>query len=153
MVTEISRRQDRTRGAQDGYWFPLTYLALTDRDGEFATLSRQSEGGARSRPCSVSGARSSAAGRSPLPADFEKSFPDIGIARVRRGPLSATLVLAGSSRFFSFHYGDAVIEGVRFATAFFGKGQFVPDAAEKRGAVYLLRQSLEAPYISRSGRR
>ena len=82
----------------------------------------------------------------PLPTDFERSFPEVGIARIRRGPLSATLVLGGSSRILSLRYGDAVIEGVRFATAFFGKGQFVPDAAEKRDSAYVFRQALEAPY-------
>ena len=120
---------------------------MTDRDGQFATLAQRSEGGARlstlleypelSQPLPAG---------APLPADFERSFPDVGIARIRRGPLSATLVLGGSSRFFALRYGDAVIEGVRFATAFFGKGQFVPDTAEKRGDGYVFRQSLEAPY-------
>ena len=148
VVTEISRRQDQyTRGGTNGYWFPLTCLAVTDRDGQFAALARQSEAGARlstlleypqlSQPLPAGSA---------LPAEFERTFSDIGIARIRRGPLSATLVLGGSSRFFSFHYGDAVLEGLRFATAFFGKGQFIPDTAEKRGGVYVLRQSLEAPY-------
>jgi hypothetical protein len=148
VVTEISRRQDQyTRGGTNGYWFPLTYLALRDRDGQFATLSRQSEDGARlSTLLEYPELAQALPAGSPLPADFEKPFPDVGIARIRRGPLSATVVLGGSSRFFSFHYGDAVIEGLRFATAFFGKGQFVPDVAEKRAGVYVLKQSLEAPY-------
>jgi len=148
VVTEISRRQDQyTRGNTNGYWFPLTYLAVVDRDGQFATLARQAEGGARlstlleypelSQPLPAG---------APLPTDFERSLPDIGLARIRRGPLSATLVLGGSSRFFALRYGDAVIEGVRFASAFFGKGQFVPDSTERRGTTYLLKQALEAPY-------
>jgi hypothetical protein len=148
VVTEISRRQDQyTRGNTNGYWFPLTYLAVVDRDGQFATLARQAERGARlstlleypelSQPLPAG---------APLPTDFERSLPDIGLARIRRGPLSATLVLGGSSRFFALRYGDAVIEGVRFASAFFGKGQFVPDSTERRGTTYLLKQALEAPY-------
>ena len=148
VVTEISRRQDQfTRGGTNGYWFPLTYLALNDKDAQFATLAKRSEGGARlstlleypqlSQPLPAG---------APLPTDFERSFADIGIARIRRGPLSATFTLGGSSRILSFRYGDAVIEGVRFATAFFGKGQFVPDAGEKRDAAYVFRQALEAPY-------
>jgi hypothetical protein len=56
------------------------------------------------------------------------------------------LTLGGSSRILSFRYGDAVVEGVRFATAFFGKGQFVPDAGEKRDPAYVFKQTLEAPY-------
>jgi len=42
--------------------------------------------------------------------------------------------------------GGAVIEGVRFASAFFGKGQFVAPHIEKQGAGYVLRQRLEAGY-------
>jgi hypothetical protein len=148
VVTEISRRQDQfTRGGTNGYWFPLTYLALNDKDAQFATLAKRSEGGARlstlleypqlSQPLPAG---------APLPTDFERSFPEIGIARVRRGPLSATFTLGGSSRILSFRYGDAVVEGIRFATAFFGKGQFVPDAGEKRDPAYVFRQALEAPY-------
>ncbi|MEP6914646.1 MAG: hypothetical protein ABJC89_03340, partial [Acidobacteriota bacterium] len=155
VVTEISRRQDQfTRGGIDGYWFPLTYLALNDQDGRLSTLA------ARSAPA---GARLSALleypdllqplpAAQPLPDDFEKPFPDVGIARIRRGPLSATLVLGGFSRFFTLRHGDAVVDGVRFATSFFGKGQFIPDAGEKTAAGYTLRQALEAPYYQPLGK-
>ena len=149
VVTEISRRQDQyARGGIAGYWFPLTFLALADRDGQFAAMAREA---------AVAGARLSALLEYPqlsaplppslsLPEDFEKPFPEVGIARIRRGRLSATLMLGGSSRLLTLRHGGAVIEGVRFATSFFGKGQFVPDTAEKRGHTYHLRQSLEAPY-------
>lgn len=149
VVTEISRRQDQyARGGVDGYWFPLTYLAVTDQDGLFATMAREAAGeGVRlsalleypelSEPLPVS---------RPLPDDFEKPFPEVGIVRIRRGPLSATLVLSGSSRLITLRHGGAVMEGVRFATSFFGKAQFIPDTGEKRGNTYHLRQSLEAPY-------
>ena len=148
VVTEISRRQDQfTRGSTNGYWFPLTYLALNDRDAQFATLAKRSEGGARlSTLLEYPHLSQPLTDNAPLPTDFERSFTDIGIARIRRGPLSATFTLGGTSRILSFRYGDAVVEGVRFATAFFGKGQFVPDAAEKTDPAYVFRQALEAPY-------
>jgi hypothetical protein len=155
VVTEISRRQDQyTRGGVNGYWFPLTYLAVLDRDGQFAALARRGAEGARlsalleypelSQPLPAS---------QPLPENFERAFPVIGIARIRRGPLSATLILGGSSRLFTLRHGEAVVEGVRFATAFFGKGQFIPETAEKRGGSYLFRQALEAPYYQPLARR
>jgi hypothetical protein len=148
VVTEISRRQDQyTRGTVSGYWFPLRYLAIVDRDGQFATLAGRASDGARlsalleypelSQPLPAS---------QPLPEDFEKPFPHVGIARIRRGPLSSTLILGGSSRLFTLRHGEAVLEGVRFATSFFGKGQFVPDSAAKRGDIYEFRQLLDAPY-------
>ena len=55
-------------------------------------------------------------------------------------------MLGGSSRFFTLRYGNAVMEGLRFATSFFGKAQFIPQTAVKRGNTYEFRQSLEAPY-------
>ncbi len=159
VVSEISRRQDQfTRGTITGYWFPLTYMAATDRNGQFATLA------ARAAP---DGARLSALLEypelsQPLPQsvalsdNFEQTFNDVGIARIRRGSLSATLVLGGSSRFFTLRYGGAVMEGIRFATSFFGKGQFIPQTGVKRPpsrardgeavGAYEFRQSLEAPY-------
>ena len=148
VVSEISRRQDQfTRGTSIGYWFPLTYLAIADGDGRLATLAAGAAGGARlsalleypelSRPLPS---------QLPLPDDFVREFTDVGIARVRRGPMSATLVLGGASRFLALRYGDAVMEGLRFATAFFGKGQFVPTIVEKQPDGYRFRQELEGPY-------
>jgi hypothetical protein len=150
VVSEISRRQDQfTRGTVVGYWFPLTYMAVKDQNGRLAMLAgRAAADGARlsalleypelSQPLPSPG---------PLPENFEKTFDDVGIARIRRGPLSATLILGGSSRFFTLRYGDAVLEGARFATSFFGKGQFVPQTGVKRSTVYEFRQSLEGPYF------
>jgi hypothetical protein len=148
VVTEISRRQDQyTRGTVTGYWFPLTYLALKDGNGRLATLARAAADGAR---LSTLLEYPELAGPLPasalLPDDFERQLSAIGIARIRRGPRSATVILGGSSRLLTLRSGPVVLEGVRFATSFFGKGQFVPDVASRDGAVYRLRQSLVAPY-------
>jgi hypothetical protein len=55
-------------------------------------------------------------------------------------------MLTGSSRLLTLRHGGAVMEGIRFATSFFGKAQFVPEAGGKRDGSWRLRQSLEAPY-------
>ena len=153
VVTEISRRQDQyTRGGIDGYWFPLTYLALLDRTPVLNAMARQAAGGARLSTLLEYPELGSATGpAAELPSNFERTFPEIGIARIRRERLSATLILGGSSRLLSLHNGAAVVEGVRFATAFFGKGQFIPDSADRSGSTYRFRQSLEAPYYQPLG--
>jgi hypothetical protein len=84
--------------------------------------------------------------REPLPDDYERLFPAIGVAHIRRGSRDGTIVLANNSSFFSMRKGSAVVQAVRFAASFFGKGQFVPQAGDKQGAGYSLRQTLEAPY-------
>jgi hypothetical protein len=148
VVTEISRRQDQfTRGTVTGYWFPLTYMALTDRDGRAATLAARATDGARlSALLEYPELSQPLPAQLPLPDDFAHELKDVGIARIRRGPLSATMMLGGSSRFFALRYGDAALEGLRFATAFFGKGQFVPAIVSKRENGYLFRQALDGPY-------
>ena len=167
VVSEISRRQDQfTRGTVTGYWFPLTYMAVTDKDGRLATLADRaaSEGGRLSALLEYPELSQPLPAPLPLPDDFEQVFDDVGIARIRRGPLSATLVLGGSSRFFTLRYGSAVMEGLRFATSFFGKAQFIPRTPSRRAAAiaparerfgaastYEFRQSLEAPYYQPSG--
>lgn len=149
VVTEVSKRQDQfVRGTMSGYWFPVNYLAVHDGDRQLAGLARG---------LAPENARLSAlleypelAGPLPaaeaLPEDYEKWFGAVGLARIRRGRWDATLVLQESSRFFSARNGGAVINAVRFATSFFGKGQFVPDACVKEGPKYVFRQSLSAPY-------
>ena len=148
VVTEISRRQDQyTRGNISGYWFPLTWLAVTDGDPLFSTMAAQAGEGARlSTLLEYQDLSKALPAAGPLPGGYEKPFPEVGIWRIRRGPLSATLILGGSSRLIALRYGSVVVEGIRFATSFFGKGQFVPDAAERRDSTYRFRQSLQAPY-------
>ncbi len=145
----VSSRQDRdTRGNAAGYWFPLAYLAQHDSNKDFAAIAtllgpehssladflEYPELLRPSPPLTL------------LPVDFEKYFPASEMVRVRRAALSGTVILRGSSRVFAMQYGDAAITGVRFASAFFGKGQFVPEQFEKRGKVWYMRQILEAPY-------
>lgn len=149
VVTEISRRQDANeRGDMARYWFPLRTLAIRDRDGRFAALTRKYEPRYASLPTlldhpDIAGALPASA---PLPDNFEKVFPVIQLARFRRGETSASILLGGTSRFFTLRHGDAVIEALRFSAAFFGKGQFVPTEWAKEGSSYVLKQKLEAGY-------
>jgi hypothetical protein len=150
VVTEISRRQDQyERGEIGRYWFPLRYLAVRDGDGRFAALADPFAARYARLPALMEYPELAAPGpaHAPLPEHYERQFPAVGIARIRRGPVSATLILGASSRFFTLRRGTAVINAVRMASAFFGQGQFVPQEAEKRKDGYYFRQALEGGYL------
>ena len=149
VVTEISRRQDQyNRGGMERYWLPLRYLAIHDKDGQFAEVVRRIE---------EKGASLSAYLRYPellqplpaskaLPEDFHRLMPVLGIARVRRGRMSASVLMNGNSRFFTMRQGECVIEAVRFSSAFFGKGQFRPERFEHIDGGYRMTQTMTGPY-------
>lgn len=147
VVTEISSRQDANeRGDMRRYWFPLRFMALRNRDGRFAALARRYE------PAYASLAlyyeypelRAALPPDAPLPENYRKRFDELGITRIRRGAVSATVIGNGNSRFFTLRNGGCVINAVRFASAFFGKGQFVPEQFADGGLT--MRQTLEGPY-------
>jgi len=149
VVTEISRRQDRyERGDMRNYWFSLQYMAVYDQDGRFAALARRfvprhaALGALMEYPELLKSAPPDAL----LPDKYEKEFHALGIARIRRGLTSATTILGGDSRFFTLRRGEAVIQAVRFASAFFGRGQFIPQRVTRRDGGYWLSQDLEGAY-------
>lgn len=150
VVTEISHRQDRnTVGNMGRYWLALRYLARTDGDGRFETLARAFE----PRYASLAYLmvwdvlRQPGPRPEPIPDDYERFFPNTHLAHIRRGKTSASIITEGSSRIFALRRGQAVINGVRVASAFFGKAQLVPDEGERTGGVYRMKQHLEGPYF------
>jgi len=147
--TGISRRQDlNTRGGLARYWHPLAVLAQRDNNPIYRGLARHYAREAVSLTqimlepelVKLQGAVA------PVPDNYEKLFPRMGVARIRRGLTSATIFTQQNPTFFSLRRGDAVINAVRFATGFFGKGQFKPTEFVQRDGAYVLTQSLEGPY-------
>jgi hypothetical protein len=149
VVTGISRRQDlNQRGTMGRYWFPLAMLGQRDRNGQYWMLAKHFEAEYASLATMLDHPELGDAGPEPkpVPEDYRREFPSLGLARVRRGATSASVLWRGASRFFTLRRGDAVIEAVRFASAFFGKGQFAAQFFEKQGDSFVLRQDLEAGY-------
>ncbi|MBI4890809.1 MAG: hypothetical protein HY821_09320 [Acidobacteria bacterium] len=149
VVTEISNRQDQyNRAGMERYWLPLRYLAILDNNGQLAELTRRVEEKAGSlsaylrypllsKPLPAS---------QPLPDNFHKLMPVLEIARTRRGPVSATFMMGGNSRFFTMRRGKCVVEALRFSSAFFGKGQFKPTKWEQVDGGYRMTEHLDGPY-------
>ncbi len=152
VATEISTRQDQyTRGTMGGYWLALRHLAVTDRIGAYETLARQGSP-AIWELTEYPHLQQAGPNPAPLPENYEKLFPLSQVARIRRGLTSASILLGGTSRFFALRRGDAQINAVRFASAFFGKGQFIPKTGEKRDDRYEMAQDLDAGYYQPVGR-
>ncbi|HMD83609.1 MAG TPA: hypothetical protein VKO18_02780 [Terriglobia bacterium] len=152
-ATDISRRQDRFQPATlRSYYLAYRFLARHDGNGRFATVAGDIESiylhqlsGELIYFMEITELRHGLPPREPLPANYEKFFPASEFAHIRRGGRSAT-VLGGDSRFFSFRHDGAVVEGVRLASAFFGKGQFSAPLS-RRGSGYRLEQELEGYYL------
>jgi len=148
-VTEISGRQDKDLPGNVGRsWFPYRLLAVRDRNPLFADVEEHhrkhaSLGELMEYPelLAVSPAAK------PVPDNYEKIYPVNGYARIRRGQMSATLLMRNTSKFLSFRYGGVVMDGVRMAGSFFGKGMFTPSLAQKRKNAYHFEQTLQAGYF------
>jgi len=158
VVTDYSRRQDKLQRAWPStYYIHYRILGARDKDGRLAAMADRIVAASRSNPdrVPISGelpelmlrpelARESVP-RLPLPEDYVRHFRQSEVVRLRRGELSATIV-GRSPRFLSVRSGGVVLEAVRLASAFFGKGQFVGQRIERDGAAFVLRQELEAAY-------
>jgi len=149
VVTEISGRQDANQPRDmAAYWFPLRYLAMLDNNGQYATMLAPLEPARMELPAvmeypDIWGAPPAA---EPLPDEFTKDYPLTEMTRIRKGRLSATLLRRRNAPHLVMHAGEAVVRGIRFASAFFGRGEFLPMTVEKRPDGLYLRQQLEAQY-------
>ncbi|GAB3894887.1 hypothetical protein GCM10028803_10560 [Larkinella knui] len=154
IVTEASNRQDKgTIGNMARYYYCYRYMALLDKNGEMAALCRLIE-----KTCP----KEQLAGylnyfledptlwrelpaSKPLPTNYAKAFPFSGVVRIRRGNWDSTL-LSNNASWLTFHKGNAVLQGMRMATTFFGKGQFDSTKIEQQGDSWVLQKSLDGPY-------
>lgn len=147
-VTEISRRQDlNQRGTLFNHWPALAYMAWKDQNGRYATLARQFEPvyGSPSYILRWPQYSNSLPANQPLPDNFVKDFPVTGLVRIRRGAKSIS-ILRGRDRFFTYRHGAAIVNAVRFSSAFFGKGQFSSKTLTHEGGSYVMTQDLDAGY-------
>jgi hypothetical protein len=154
IVTEASNRQDKgTIGNMAKYYYCYRYMALLDKNGEMAALCRLIE-----QTCP----KAQLAGylnyfledptlwnelpaSKPLPTNYAKAFPYSGVVRIRRENWDSTL-LSNNASWLTFHKGNAVLQSMRVAASFFGKGQFDSTKIEQQGDTWVMQKSLDGPY-------
>ncbi len=155
LVTEASRRQDQyLRRDAARYWFSYRTMAIRDRDPAFAAMAQfieQTAGREKLFHELIHVIEDPAALAEPkvvtaVPTNYERSFPGSRLIRIRRGRIDASIV-GENTTFFVLHRGAAVLEAVRFASAFFGKGQFAADEFVRSEDGYRLTQHLRGPYF------
>jgi hypothetical protein len=153
VVTEASNRQDKgTIKFLNSYYYSYRTLALLDQNGDFSAMCKlidKSSGNRNSEHLNhfllepelwkeLPAAKS-------LPTNYVKSFPYSGIVRIRRGQWDTT-ILSNNPGFLTFHKGNAVLQGMRIAASFFGKGQFQSSEIKQDGNKWILKNALEGPY-------
>jgi len=152
IVTDISHRQDRFQPVSILRFYPsYRFMAYHDQNGRFASVANYIErnhlrhmGGYLIDFMEIPELRQALPPREPIPTNYEKYYPLSSFVHIRRDELSAT-IMGNDWRFFSFRNGGAVIEAVRMASSYFGRGQFSGPLAHE-GGCYRLEQHLEGFY-------
>ena len=154
VVTEGSNRQDRgTIGKMSVYYSNYRYMALLDNNGQMASACRLIEKTNTSQTLSGylgyflenPNLWKELAADVSLPNNYVKAFPYSGLVRIRRGIWDCTL-LSNNTSWLTFHKGNAVLQAMRVACSFFGKGQFESKNIDEKDGTWVLKNSLEAPY-------
>ena len=154
VVTEASNRQDKgTVGTMENYYYACRYMALLDNDGEMAAICRLIESTSFRKLTDTlnyfledPSLWKELPGSKPLPVSYVKSFPYSGLVRIRRNQWDTT-ILSNNPGWLTFHKGNAVLQGMRVAASFFGKGQFQSDTIKETGNTWILTKKLDGPYF------
>ena len=152
IATDISHRQDRFQPVSIlRYYLCYRFMAYHDRNGRFASVANYIErnhlaimGGYLMDFMEIPELRHELPPREPIPTDYEKYYPLSSFVHFRRGERSAS-ILGDDYRFFAFRNRGAVVEAVRVASSYFGKGQFTGPLRHD-GNAYRMEQDLEGFY-------
>jgi hypothetical protein len=154
VVTEASNRQDKGQiGTMENYYYACRYMSLLDNDGEMAAMCRLIESTSFRKLTDTlnyyledPSLWKELPGSKALPVSYVKSFPYSGLVRIRRNEWDTT-ILSNNPGWLTFHKGNAVLQGMRVAASFFGKGQFQSDTIKETGNTWILSKKLDGPYF------
>ena len=169
LITLDSRRQDQNYLLQiSSYYLFYRYLAIYYKDEFFTSIVNKIETFedfeknilSRSlihfmeEPSLLNELKNS----NELPTHYSKLFAQSGLARIRRGDITASVfggndkpLIVSSGRscnpdFFTFRKGAASLDYIRLSTSFFSMGYFRSDGVIKEGNKYTLHEVKEAYY-------
>lgn len=153
IVTDASGRQDKAIvGNLENYYYPYRYLAITDGNKDYAGMCRFIRETAGNKIIvhldyflTETLLWKEIPEGTPPPVRYVKAFPHSGLVRIREENWDASII-ARNPAWLTFMNGNAVIQGVRLASSFFGKGQFVSEKIEPIADGWRLVQQLEGPY-------
>ncbi len=154
VVTEASNRQDKGQiGTMENYYYASRYMALLDNDGEMAAICRLIEKTSGLKPpqqfldyfLAEPFLWKELPSEKALPVSYVKNFPYSGVVRIRRGEWDTTL-LSNNAGWLTFHKTNAILQGMRIAASFFGKGQFQSENIVQENNRFILTNTLEGPY-------
>ena len=153
VVTEASNRQDKGQiGTMENYYYACRYMSLKDNDGEMASICRLIESTSFRKLVDVlnyfledPSLWKELPPDKALPVSYAISFPYSGLVRIRR-EIWDTTILSANPAWLTFHKGNAVLQGMRVAASFFGKGQFESDDIKRIGDTWVLSKKLEGVY-------
>lgn len=154
IATESSNRQDKFLQANmSGYFHAYNFMALLDRNGKYAgmtgyiskTVTTKQLGYMLPYLLEDSSLLNELPEAEALPESYHKHFAYSDIVRIREGNTDMSVITANTT-FFTFFKGNAALEAVRLASAFFGRGQFQSTRLEKEGETYILSSVIYGPY-------
>ncbi|MBT5901436.1 MAG: twin-arginine translocation signal domain-containing protein [Opitutaceae bacterium] len=149
VLTDASGRQDNARiGYVANYYYAYRYFALKDNNPVYAAVCRLIEDEMPERITRYISElledptlREALPVASKIPDDYAKRFAHSGVFRIRHGDADLS-VIEENPTFMSFMKGNAVLQSIRLAAAFFGsRGMFISEGAEFSGRTVTLTKS------------
>jgi len=154
VVTDASGRQDKAIiGTMENYYYAYRLLAIKEKNLQYAAMCRLIEKTAGDKiknqldyylndpevwkPLPTVGE---------LPVRYVKTFPYSGLVRIRNNNWDSSII-KDNPTWMTFMKNEAVLQGIRLASSFFGKGQFRSNQIEQMGPdEWKLTQTLKGPY-------
>jgi len=148
VVDEYSRRQDRgTHSLLSSLAFQCYgEMALRDGDRTYASMAKWAFLVGLERGGAPAGympketlVKIVSMPMDPLPTNYDAHFHRSGVARIRRGKVSATVMADNFDNFLTFRNGDAIIDSLKLRYNYWGWWHFNPKAISEQGGAYRLR--------------